>query len=143
MSCSIRDTSPRDFSIMTLYKSSFNIVRSSTENLLRSVTTRCKWRLLLMSLSLQGMVIWVVEFSREGYKLRYMYFRPKTNILKGNYCSELWIDVNFRTKIYLFLYTPLENSTTRITIMQGLPFSAITHDWINWLNNVQPKRDSK
>ena len=38
-----------------------------------------------------SMVVWVVKFSREGYKIRWI-FGPKINILKGNYCI-LWIDV--------------------------------------------------
>ena len=34
--------------------------------------------------SCPGMVIWVVEFSREGYNFG-KYFRLKINMLKGNY----------------------------------------------------------
>ena len=74
--------------------------------MLRSVTTRCKWRLLLMSLSLQGMVIWVVEVSREGYKLKYI-FGQKSISSREIVVHSLWIDIDFSDKnLFNFVYPP-------------------------------------
>ena len=68
----------------------------------QAVAKPTPWVPVLKSLP-QMKVIWVIEFSREWYKIR-----------------TVFEDIDFGPKIFLILYPSLENSTTHITTMKRM-----------------------